>query len=132
MRDNQPMTSTPRRPAAYLRSASATSPDDQAIQRQRHQVLYTAAALGWPTPTVYTDTGTPRWDRPGSALATLTRHIRAGQHDAVITVDLARISRTSGELAAFTSLCASHNTTLHTLTHGPITPDILPILGSIT
>jgi DNA invertase Pin-like site-specific DNA recombinase len=43
---------------------------------------------------VYTDTGTPGWDRPSSALATLASHIRAGRHDAVITLDLARISRT--------------------------------------
>ncbi|HEX4062056.1 MAG TPA: recombinase family protein, partial [Streptosporangiaceae bacterium] len=82
---------TPHQPAAYLR-ARATSPDDLAIQRQRHAVLSAAAALGWPAPTVYTDTGTTGPDRPGSALATLESHLRTGHHDAVITADLARIS----------------------------------------
>jgi hypothetical protein len=72
MSGNEPTPSTPRRPAAYLRSATATSADDQAIQRQRREVLSDAAALGWPAPTIYTDTGTPGWDRPGSALASTT------------------------------------------------------------
>jgi DNA invertase Pin-like site-specific DNA recombinase len=57
--------------------------------------------------------------------------LSAGQHDAVITADLARISSTSSEVTAFTSMCASHGTTLHTPDHGPITPGILPILTSI-
>jgi DNA invertase Pin-like site-specific DNA recombinase len=128
MSGNQPMTSTPHQPAAYLRSAAATSADDQVIARQRHEVLSAAAALGWPEPVIYTDTGRAGWNRPGSALAT---HIRDGQHDAVITFDVARISRSLSEAAAFTSLCASHGGTLHTLNHGPITPATLPILGSI-
>jgi DNA invertase Pin-like site-specific DNA recombinase len=90
-------------------------------------VLPAAAALGWPGPIIYTGTGTP-----GSALTALTSSIGAGQHDAVIIFDVARISRTPSEAAAFASLCASHDTTLHTLTHGPLTPDILPIVGSIS
>jgi DNA invertase Pin-like site-specific DNA recombinase len=91
-------------------------------------VLSAAAALGWPAPTVYTDTGTTGPDRPGSALATLASHIRAGHHDAVITADLARISRTPSQAAAFAGLCASHVVTLHTLDHGPITPAVLSLL----
>jgi DNA invertase Pin-like site-specific DNA recombinase len=122
---------TPAQPAAYIRVASAGSPDDLPVQQQRHTVLSAAAALGWPAPTVYTDTGTPGWDRHGSALATLAGHIRAGQHDAVITADLARISRTPGDLAAFHALCHEHGVTWHTLTGGPVTPGSLAILGGI-
>ena len=120
---------TPARPAAYIRVASAGSPDDPAVQQQRQRVLSAAAELGWPEPAVYTDTGTG-WHRTGPALATLAGHIQAGHHDAVITCDLARISRDVAGVAAFHDLCTSHATTLHTVTDGPVTADTLPILAS--
>jgi hypothetical protein len=73
------MTATvPARPAAYLRTAHAGG-SDQAIQRQRRMVLRAAEGLGWPEPAVCADTGRSGWNRPGSALATLTAEIRAGK-----------------------------------------------------
>jgi len=69
------MTSSPRQPAAYLRSATATSADDLAIAQQRREVLSAVAALGWSEPTVYTATGTLGWNRLGSALAALASHV---------------------------------------------------------
>ena len=82
-------------------------------------MLYAAAALGWPAPALYTDTGPTGCNRPGSALAALTDDIRAGRRDAVITANLARISRTTSDVTTFAALCASHGVTLHTLTDGP-------------
>jgi DNA invertase Pin-like site-specific DNA recombinase len=131
MSHHQQKAATPRRPAAYLRvAARATTAGDMCIERQRHEVLSAAAALGWPEPTVYTDAGTPGGDRPGPHLASLAAAIRAGRHDAVITYDTARISRHAAGLAGFHALCASHGTTLHTVTDGPVTAGILPILAS--
>jgi DNA invertase Pin-like site-specific DNA recombinase len=131
MSDNQQKAAAPRRPAAYLRvAARAITAADMCIERQRHEVLSAAAGLGWPEPTVYTDAGTPGGDRPGPHLASLAAAISAGRHDAVITYDPARISRDAAGLADFHALCASHGTTLHTVTDGPITAVTLPIAAS--
>jgi DNA invertase Pin-like site-specific DNA recombinase len=131
MTGHQQMTTPPRRPAAYLRvAARASTAGDVCIEQQRHAVLSAAAALGWPEPTVYTDAGTPGWHRPGPHLASLAAAISAGRHDAVITYDLARISRDAAGVADFHALCTSHGTTLHTLTNGPVTAATLPILAS--
>lgn len=127
------MTSTvPARPAAYVRVARAGSPDDQVVQQQQATVLRSAAALGWPAPAVYADTGPTGWDRPGFALATLTSDIQAGRCDAVIIADLARISRTTGHVAAFVALCASHGVSVHTLTDGLIDPATAALIAGIS
>jgi DNA invertase Pin-like site-specific DNA recombinase len=128
-----PTASTPpAHPAAYLRVAARLSTrDGLSIVRQQDMVLSAAAALGWPAPVVCTDVGTPGWNRPGPGLASLAVAIRAGRHDAVITCDLAWISRDPAGLAAFHALCSSHATTLHTVTDGPAPAATLPILASI-
>jgi DNA invertase Pin-like site-specific DNA recombinase len=127
------MTSTvPARPAAYVRVTRADSLDDQVVQQQHATVLRAAATLGWPEPAVYADIGTTGYNPPGSALATLTDDIQAGRRDAVITADLARISRTTSHLGGFTALCASHGVTLHTLGQGPIDPATAALIAGIS
>jgi DNA invertase Pin-like site-specific DNA recombinase len=79
---------------------------------------------------VYTDVGTPGWDRPGPHTVSLAAAISVGQHDAVLTYHLARNSRDVAGLSAFHALCTSHGTTLHTVTDGPITAATLPTLAS--
>jgi hypothetical protein len=71
MSDNQPMTSTPRRAVLYLRTATASRPDDQTIQRQRDRIEEAAAALCWTPHAIYTDAASPdetgsAWHRPPS------------------------------------------------------------------
>jgi DNA invertase Pin-like site-specific DNA recombinase len=125
-------TTVPAEAAAYVRVARADSPQDPVIERQQAAVLRAAAALGWPVPVLYTDTGRTGWNRPGSALDTLTVDIAAGRRDGVITADIARISRTASHVTAFAELCASHGVALHTLTDGSTGPATAAFTTSIS
>jgi len=102
---------TPARPAGYVRVA-ATGPDDLAVARQRQAVQDYAHRQGWPEPAIYTDTG----PACGPQHAALTQAISAGQHDAVILTDLARISRDPSQAEAFTHHCLTHGTQIHLTT----------------
>ena len=72
------MTGLPGRPAACIRDAYATAPDDPDMTAARDMVIGLVRDLGWPVPAVYADAG-----RPGSQLAALVEAISAGRHDAV-------------------------------------------------
>lgn len=103
----------PTRPAGYIRVATATSPDDLAIARQRHAVEDYARRCGWPEPTIYTDTG----PACGPGHAALIQAISDHQDDAAIMTDLARISRDPTQAETFTRHCLTHGTRIH-LTSG--------------
>jgi DNA invertase Pin-like site-specific DNA recombinase len=72
-----------------------------------------------PAPARPAGTGPSGWHRPGSDLARLAADIGSGQSDAVITTDLARISRTPADTAAFTAHCASHGAHVETIDDAP-------------
>lgn len=122
----------PTRPTAYVRVAQASGQDDITVHRQQGAVLRAAAGHDWPEPMLYTDTGVPGWNRPGSALARLTDAITTGQHDAVITQDAARISRTPAHFTAFAALCAAHGTALELVYTGPVDPQAIIYHTGIT
>jgi len=76
----------PRRPAAYIRDADATTTEDPDMIAQRERVISLAQDEGWPAPVVYADAG-----RPGRQLAALSEAIAAGRHDGVFVSDAAQI-----------------------------------------
>jgi DNA invertase Pin-like site-specific DNA recombinase len=124
---SRPTSAPPGRPAAYIRAASAASPCDLVMQRQRDLVMRTAGEVGWPPPDLYTNAGSPDWTQPGSDLATLASRIIAGGHDAVITESLTRISRDTAEVAAFYDLCANRGVAVHTVDQGRISEAIMRV-----
>jgi len=69
---------------------ACANPDDLAVQRQKHAVLRAAGAIA------------------------------NGQHDAVITHDLARISRRTADIVAFARHCAGHGTAFELVRNVPI------------
>jgi DNA invertase Pin-like site-specific DNA recombinase len=129
---SHPISDPPVRAAAYIRAAGAASIGDPAVQRQRDLVMRAADELGWPAPDLYADVGSPDWTRPGSDLAILASRIQAGDYDAVIIENLARISRATAEVAAFYDLCANRGITVCTLDDGPVSDGIMRISTGLT
>ena len=101
------MAGLPTRPAAYIRDAYATAPDDPDITAARDMVLGLVRDLGWPVPAVYADVG-----QPGNQLAALVEAISAGRHDAVYAIHPMEIGGDLAQVEAFDRLCRQHGVRL--------------------
>jgi DNA invertase Pin-like site-specific DNA recombinase len=112
--------SLPAYPAVYIRVAEARNAGDPRVRDQAHAVLTAARQLGWPRPAVYAEIGPPCWHRPGSVLGQLAGYLASGRHDAIMVVDLSRISRDPADVLAFTVLCDQWRVTLAAVAEGPI------------
>jgi DNA invertase Pin-like site-specific DNA recombinase len=113
------MTTTPARPAAYIRVADTATTDDPRMHRQGDIVTAAARSLGWPQPAVYADAGAAA--QPGSQLTALTTAITQGHHDAIIVTDPARISRSTAQLETFRAHCRTHHVPIYLTTGEQLT-----------
>jgi DNA invertase Pin-like site-specific DNA recombinase len=112
--------SLPACPAVYIRVAEASNAADPRVRDQAHAVLTAARQLGWPPPAVYAEIGPPGWHRPGSVLGQLAGYLASGRHDAIMVVDLSRISRDPADVLAFTVYCDRCRVTLAAVAEGRI------------
>lgn len=101
------MTGLPARPAAYIRDAYATAPDDPDMTAARDMVIGLVQDLGWPAPAVYADVG-----QPGRQLAALVEAISAGRHDAVYATHPMQIGSDLAQVETFDRLCRQHRVRL--------------------
>jgi len=112
--------SMPECPAAYIRVVGARNARDPHVRDQVQAVLTAASQRGWPAPKVYTEIGLPGWPRPRSVLARLAGHLASGRHDAIIVVNLSRISRDPAEVLAFAVQCDRYRVTLEAVDEGTV------------
>lgn len=107
-------------PAVYIRVAEARNAADPRVRDQAYAVLAAARQLGWPPPAVYAEIGLPGWHRPGSVLSQLAGYLASGRHDAIMVMDLSRISRDPADVLAFTVYCDQCRVTLAAVAEGRI------------
>jgi DNA invertase Pin-like site-specific DNA recombinase len=115
------VTTTPARPAAYIRVADTTPASYPLMDRQRGEATRAARRLGWPEPVIYADTGLAA--QPASQYAALADAISQSRHDAVLITDPERISRDPAQLTDFAARCRHHGARLYLTTGQDITDD---------
>src|SRR4051812_31141341 len=92
----------PQAAAIYCRISLDRSGDGLGVDRQGPLCLRVAWERGWPVAEVYVDNdGSAYSGKPRAEYARMLADIEAGVRDAVICVDLDRLTRRPAELEAF-------------------------------
>ncbi|MDP2623179.1 MAG: recombinase family protein, partial [Actinomycetota bacterium] len=106
-------TATPEAAAIYARISLDRSGEGLGVARQEALCRKLAESKGWPVAEVYVDGSTSAYNgkaRPG--YERMLGDLEAGRRDAVICVDLDRLTRRPAELEAFVDLADRHGIAL--------------------
>jgi site-specific DNA recombinase len=104
---------TPQAAAIYCRISSDRNGDGLGVERQERLCRKLARERGWPVAEVYVDNDRSAYrGKPRPAYVRMLADIEAGVRDAVICVDLDRLTRRPVELEAFMELADKHGIAL--------------------
>lgn len=107
------MNGTPKAAAIYARISSDRAGQGLGVERQERLCRELADRKGWPVTEVYVDNDLSAYSgSPRPAYQTLCRDIEDGRVDAVLCVDLDRLTRRPVELEVFIDLADRHGIAL--------------------